>query len=74
VGQRGVSDHDRVVVHRAPDRACDWSSLWDDFGRFARTIMFLAMGSIALGDSIKLSGLMDTMDGLFHRMLEGRAL
>jgi len=46
----------------------------DDFEQFAWTIVFLAMGGIALGDGVKSSGLMSTMDGLVHRMLEGRAL
>jgi len=47
----------------------------DDFEQFAWTIVFLAMGGIALGDGVKPSGLMTTtMDGLVHRMLEGRAL
>ena len=32
------------------------------------------MGGIALGNGVKSSGLMDTMDGVIHRMLEGRML
>jgi hypothetical protein len=32
------------------------------------------MSSIALGNGVKSSGLMDTVDGLAHHMLEGRAL
>ncbi|KAF8442031.1 SPX domain-containing protein [Boletus edulis BED1] len=46
----------------------------DDFEQFAWTIVFLAMGGIALGNGVKSSGLMDTMDGVIHRMLEGRTL
>ena len=36
--------------------------------------MFLAMGGIALGDGVKSSGLMDTMDNVIHRVLEGKSL
>ena len=32
------------------------------------------MGGIALGDGVRSSGLMNTMDGIIHRMLEGRTL
>lgn len=32
------------------------------------------MGGIALGNGVKSSGLMDSMDGVIHRMLEGRQL
>jgi phosphate transporter len=46
----------------------------DDFEQFAWTIVFLAMGGIALGYGVRSSGLMDTMDGVIHRMLEGRTL
>ncbi|KAF8547929.1 Sodium/sulfate symporter [Imleria badia] len=46
----------------------------DDFEQFAWTIVFLAMGGIALGNGVKSSGLMDTMDGAIHRTLEGRTL
>ncbi|KAN0092523.1 SPX domain containing protein [Tylopilus felleus] len=46
----------------------------DDFEQFAWTIVFLAMGGIALGDGVRSSGLMNTMDGIIHRMLEGRTL
>ncbi|KAF8547919.1 hypothetical protein OG21DRAFT_1599587 [Imleria badia] len=46
----------------------------DDFEQFAWTIVFLAMSGIALGNGVKSSGLMDTMDGAIHRTLEGRTL
>ncbi|KAG9316116.1 putative sodium/sulfate symporter [Chiua virens] len=46
----------------------------DDFEQFAWTIVFLAMGGIALGAGVKSSGLMDTMDGAIHQMLEGQSL
>lgn len=36
--------------------------------------MFLAMGGIALGYGVRSSGLMDTMDGIIHRTLEGLTL
>lgn len=32
------------------------------------------MGGIALGNGVRSSGLMNTMDGVIHRMLEGRTL
>ena len=32
------------------------------------------MGGIALGDGVKSSGLMDSMDGVIHNMLEGKGL
>ncbi|KAH0833368.1 hypothetical protein J3R83DRAFT_12469 [Lanmaoa asiatica] len=46
----------------------------DDFEQFAWTIVFLAMGGMALGNGVKSSGLMDIMDGVINRMLEGRQL
>ncbi|KAG8220315.1 hypothetical protein J3R82DRAFT_3519 [Butyriboletus roseoflavus] len=46
----------------------------DDFGQFAWTIVFLAMGGIALGNGVRSSGLMDTMDNVIHRTLEGRQI
>jgi phosphate transporter len=42
----------------------------DDFEQFAWTIVFLAMGGIALGKGVTSSGLMMTMDGMIHRLLE----
>ncbi|KAF9219427.1 SPX-domain-containing protein [Gyrodon lividus] len=46
----------------------------DDFEQFAWTIVFLAMGGVALGQGVTSSGLMSTMDGAIHRILEGRSL
>lgn len=46
----------------------------DDFEQFAWTIVFLAMGGIALGKGVTSSGLMVTMDGAIHRLLEGLSL
>lgn len=46
----------------------------DDFEQFAWTIVFLAMGGIALGKGVTSSGLMVTMDGMIHRLLEDRSL
>jgi phosphate transporter len=46
----------------------------DDFEQFAWTIVFLAMGGIALGKGVTSSGLMVTMDGVIHRLLEGLSL
>ncbi|KAG0705781.1 SPX domain-containing protein [Suillus ampliporus] len=46
----------------------------DDFEQFAWTIVFLAMGGIALGKGVTSSGLMVTMDGVIHRLLDGLSL
>ncbi|KAF8835671.1 Sodium/sulfate symporter, partial [Paxillus ammoniavirescens] len=46
----------------------------DDFEQFAWTIVFLAMGGVALGQGVTSSGLMGTMDGAIHRILDGRSL
>jgi phosphate transporter len=46
----------------------------DDFEQFAWTIVFLAMGGIALGKGVTSSGLLVTMDGVIHRLLEGLSL
>ncbi|OAX41904.1 Sodium/sulfate symporter [Rhizopogon vinicolor AM-OR11-026] len=46
----------------------------DDFEQFAWTIVFLAMGGIALGKGVDSSGLLVTMDGIIHRLLEGLSL
>ncbi|KAG1789299.1 SPX domain-containing protein [Suillus plorans] len=46
----------------------------DDFEQFAWTIVFLAMGGIALGKGVTSSGLMVTMDRMIHRLLEGLSL
>ncbi|KAH7884888.1 SPX domain-containing protein [Phlebopus sp. FC_14] len=46
----------------------------DDFEQFAWTIVFLAMGGIALGKGVTSSGLLNTMDNGIHHMLEGRSL
>lgn len=48
--------------------------LKDDFEQFAWTIVFLAMGGIALGKGVTSSGLLVTMDGIIHRLLEGLSL
>jgi hypothetical protein len=49
-------------------------SIKDDFEQFAWTIVFLAMGGIALGKGVTSSGLLVTMDGVIHRLLEGLSL
>lgn len=48
--------------------------LKDDFEQFAWTIVFLAMGGIALGKGVTSSGLLVTMDGIIHRLLAGLSL
>ncbi|KAG6331761.1 hypothetical protein ID866_7329, partial [Astraeus odoratus] len=46
----------------------------DDFEQFAWTIIFLAMGGVALGKGVSASGLLSTVDEGLHRFLEGRQL
>ena len=46
----------------------------DDFEQFAWTIVFLAMGGIALGKGVTTSGLLEVMDGLIRDMVEGLSL
>ncbi|KAH7906949.1 SPX domain-containing protein [Hygrophoropsis aurantiaca] len=46
----------------------------DDFEQFAWTIVFLAMGGIALGKGVASSGLLATMDKGIHRLLDGLSL
>ncbi|KAI6035716.1 SPX domain-containing protein [Pisolithus marmoratus] len=46
----------------------------DDFEQFAWTIVFLAMGGIALGKGVTSSGLLSTADDGVYRVLEGRQL
>lgn len=46
----------------------------DDFEQFAWTIVFLAMGGIALGKGVTSSGLLSTADEGLYRVLEGKQL
>ncbi|KAF8910760.1 SPX domain-containing protein [Mucidula mucida] len=46
----------------------------DDFEQFAWTIVFLAMGGIALGKAVMSSGLLDVMDIIIRDMVEGFSL
>ncbi|KIM74890.1 hypothetical protein PILCRDRAFT_827819 [Piloderma croceum F 1598] len=46
----------------------------DDFEQFAWTIVFLAMGGIALGKGVTNSGLLETMDTVIRRLLDGFSL
>ena len=46
----------------------------DDFEQFAWTIVFLAMGGIALGKGVTNSGLLETMDVVIRDLLEGFSL
>ncbi|KAJ7623924.1 SPX domain-containing protein [Mycena polygramma] len=43
----------------------------DDFEQFAWTIVFLAMGGIALGKGVTQSGLLEVLDGVIRDLLEG---
>ena len=46
----------------------------DDFEQFAWTIVFLAMGGIALGKGVTNSGLLETMDVIIRDFLAGFSL
>ncbi|KAJ7183678.1 SPX domain-containing protein [Mycena filopes] len=46
----------------------------DDFEQFAWTIVFLAMGGIALGKGVQSSGLLEVLDSLIRDLLEGVTL
>ncbi|KAF8885871.1 SPX domain-containing protein [Gymnopilus junonius] len=46
----------------------------DDFEHFMWTIVFLAMGGIALGKGVTSSGLLTVMDVLIRRLVEGLSL
>ena len=46
----------------------------DDFEQFMWTIVFLAMGGIALGKGVMSSGLLEVMDVLIRDLVDGRAL
>ncbi|KAF9072552.1 SPX domain-containing protein [Rhodocollybia butyracea] len=46
----------------------------DDFEQFAWTIVFLAMGGIALGKGVTSSGLLDILGDLIRKLVEGFSL
>ncbi|KAF5359495.1 hypothetical protein D9756_002903 [Leucocoprinus leucothites] len=46
----------------------------DDFERFAWTIVFLAMGGIALGKGVVSSGLLEVLDTLIRKLVDGYSL
>jgi len=46
----------------------------DDFEQFLWTIVFIAMGGIALGKAVVSSGLIDILDVVIRRGVEGRSL
>lgn len=43
----------------------------DDFEQFLWTVVFLAMGGIALGKGVTSSGLLDKMDTVIRDLVEG---
>lgn len=45
----------------------------DDFEQFLWSVVFLAMGGIALGKGVTSSGLLDKMDILIRKLVEGRS-
>jgi phosphate transporter len=45
----------------------------DDFEQFLWSVVFLAMGGIALGKGVTSSGLLDKMDILIRGFVEGRS-
>jgi phosphate transporter len=46
----------------------------DDFEQFAWTIVFLAMGGIALGRGVTSSGLLESMDRVIRGLVDGLSL
>lgn len=46
----------------------------EDFEQFLWTVVFLAMGGIALGKGVTSSGLLDVMDEIIRRMIHGLTL
>ena len=46
----------------------------DDFEQFMWTIVFLAMGGIALGKGVMSSGLLEVMDVMIRNLAEGLSL
>jgi phosphate transporter len=46
----------------------------DDFEQFAWTIVFLAMGGIALGKGVLSSGLLQVMDVIIRGLVDGLSL
>lgn len=46
----------------------------DDFEQFAWTIVFLAMGGIALGNGVMSSGLLAVLDGIIRTLIHGLSL
>jgi phosphate transporter len=46
----------------------------DDFEQFAWTIVFLAMGGIALGKGVTSSGLLEVMDEVIRKMVSNLSL
>jgi len=46
----------------------------DDFERFMWTIVFLAMGGIALGKGVMSSGLLEVLDGAIRELVDGFSL
>lgn len=49
-------------------------SVKDDFENFAWTIVFLAMGGIALGKGVTSSGLLEIMDEYIRELVQGLSL
>ncbi|KAI0346236.1 Sodium/sulfate symporter [Trametopsis cervina] len=46
----------------------------DDFDQFLWTVVFLAMGGIALGKGVTSSGLLDVLDDVIRHVIEGKSL
>jgi phosphate transporter len=49
------------------------SFVQDDFEQFLWSVVFLAMGGIALGKGVTSSGLLDNMDVLIRALVNGRS-
>ncbi|EPQ53940.1 SPX-domain-containing protein [Gloeophyllum trabeum ATCC 11539] len=61
------------VLKKASSLRCSQES-FDDFEQFLWTVVFLAMGGIALGKGVTSSGLLENMDDVIRKLVEGLSL
>ena len=62
----GISYHLRFLS--------DVSLFQDDFEQFLWTVVFLAMGGIALGKGVTSSGLLEVLDDIIRNLIDGMSL
>lgn len=74
--------YNRVLFYRYSDQGtkivfshdCGVTLLKEDFDKFLWTIVFLAMGGIALGKAVQSSGLLDELDVVIRGVVSGLSL